>query len=343
VEPKFTRINRDNCFGFSFIEMAMVLMIMGIIFTPLIAGLNIYIQNKRIKDTKENIETVRIAISDYVNRNGRLPCPAGLRPEMDTAEFGSEGNCSAVANSISVVPGSRPGTEVVIGAVPFRELRLASTIAQDAWRRRLTYAVTRHLAAPPPGAPPVTTTNPPAGAISFVDISGAPLRGPAGEGLFALISHGANGVGAHTVSSGEISSPCTGAAIETENCNNDFVFLGTSQREAGGADIYDDFATVERDLRGSSALPVCAAGQYVTSDGSRLVCVAATNIPNCTIDGQTLVHQDGAFVCAFVGDFLPIREDYATNPATGMIMQRASCPEGYSLFTPLALALLQHH
>lgn len=95
---------------------------------------------QRIDTTKTNAEAIKTALTLYISRNNRLPCPAmaGLAP--GAAGYGLE----------AAIPGTCTGT-TIIGAVPNRAARgivpwislgLTSEGASDAYNNRFTYEVT---------------------------------------------------------------------------------------------------------------------------------------------------------------------------------------------------------
>ncbi len=120
--------NLKNAAGFTLVEMAIVIIISGFIFVPL---MSVFIQ-KEIKD-KQN-QTVEYdgrivkAIDFYVKQNGRYPCPAVLTLGPQDDGFGLE-SCTADA--------------VMFGALPIRNLGLPAYMAANAQDWKYFYSVVR--------------------------------------------------------------------------------------------------------------------------------------------------------------------------------------------------------
>jgi prepilin-type N-terminal cleavage/methylation domain-containing protein len=160
--------------GFTLVEMAIVILIMGILLVPILEAYSHYIKEKRIEDTRENIAAVTSGISGFQDVQARLPCPADATLGPGAANFGKEFdvNCNPAAigltaagmctagNGICLVAGQRnlggaagatdANELVLIGAVPIVSMRdqgvsERTAVANDAWGRKLTYAVTASL------------------------------------------------------------------------------------------------------------------------------------------------------------------------------------------------------
>lgn len=62
--------------GFSLVEMAVVLVIVGLMVGGLLTPLAMQMENRRIGDTQKAMEDAREALLGFAMRNGYLPCPA---------------------------------------------------------------------------------------------------------------------------------------------------------------------------------------------------------------------------------------------------------------------------
>jgi len=255
--------------GFSLLEMTIFLVIAGILIVPLLHGYSLYLAQKKIDTTNNNIQTVHRAISKYVQLNQHLPCPAPLTADSDSPDNGRSADCSiaslAGTSGIFEVAGAIPGpdTEVVIGAVPFRQLSISKSHTVDGWGNRLTFAVTKRLAVPPPAG---TLFNDTRGTVGLVDGANNALVDPAGTALYALVSHGENGAGAYSGSGGTLVRACSTAAdgVDSRNCDNtDAIFVELDKRTASGATYFDDYAGAIKSLVPADAntlIPVCQTG-----------------------------------------------------------------------------------
>lgn len=113
--------------GFTLVEMAMVLMIVGLLLGGLIPTLSAQMESQRISETRKQLDEIQQAVVGFAIANGRLPCPAYSTGEEDP-----------VGGSIC--------THFYDGFVPAATLGLTGTdsagFAVDSWGNRIRYAVT---------------------------------------------------------------------------------------------------------------------------------------------------------------------------------------------------------
>lgn len=231
--------------GFTLVEVAIVMLIGGILLATASTMLLSYLKKTEINTTQERLDQIDEALQLFLSLNGRYPCPARLNAAPDTANFGveiSENGCNTVAPAADetiAAGGGRGGRLVRIGAVPVRTLNLPDDFVRDAWGGRFTYAITESLAHP-------TTYNRDEGAIFVNDAAGNPVVTfpAAGTAHYIINSHGENNAGAYSAS-GTGRFACTAGARETENCDDDATFVSTTIRSTGSnANLYDDFIRV---------------------------------------------------------------------------------------------------
>jgi prepilin-type N-terminal cleavage/methylation domain-containing protein len=122
---------RKNLQGFSLIEMALVLVIVGLMMGGIMGALGPQLDHKKVRDTQERIKQASEAIMAFAIANRRLPCPASAASSGDEQLTGVLGQC-ANAND---------------GFVPARTLGLGERgpngVMQDAWGFGIRYAVTQ--------------------------------------------------------------------------------------------------------------------------------------------------------------------------------------------------------
>lgn len=193
-------LNTSSNKGFTIIEIAVVLIIGGLLIASFSSGLIIYLEQAKIKTTQDRLQAIHDAIYTFQSANLRLPCVADPTIGVDLSGFGREvhlvvplaeaqpqcnnvdgGESGAlVLNNAAVhgfagtpAPDSVPG-QVIVGSVPVRSLNLPDEYILDAWGRRFTYVVTADLAS-------FSTTsssslyNPQFGIIDVVDSQGNPI------------------------------------------------------------------------------------------------------------------------------------------------------------------------
>jgi type II secretory pathway pseudopilin PulG len=334
-----TEYKKRGVSGFTLVEVAIVVLIAGLLLVPFLKGLEIWNERQAIKTTRENIKEVHLALSRYVAANNRLPCPGVASLPDSDPNFGASVDCNTAAAGpgLSIVPGEQPGTQVVIGAVPFRELSIPADVVSDAWGGRMTYAVTRNLATTPP---PPGGFNQNAGAIRFINETGGDVIDP-GRGLYALISHGRSGEGGYSKAGGVLRGACPSGTPESENCDfANAVFRTMNITEASGASYFDDYAAVQRNLVVpgdiDSALPNCTAGQYLTTVAGEATCVALPVPPPpppiCS-PGQYLTNSGSGMVCTSQSlscRIVQAHTDYSIHPGTSysLMGSAAMCEPG---------------
>lgn len=136
--------------GFSLVEMAVVLAIVGVLISSMMFTLTAQVDQRNYNDTQTKLEAARDALLGYAVANGRLPCPA------TSASAGVEvrlvsGICGATTGTAfdyygGVVGGVTGGLlpAVTLGYQPVD----SSGFAVDAWGNRIRYTVSRGSGAP---------------------------------------------------------------------------------------------------------------------------------------------------------------------------------------------------
>lgn len=195
-----------SCRGFTLVELAMVLMIVGLLLGGLIVPLSAQMEQRRAAETQRTLEEIKEALTGYAVINGQLPCPADPAIPTGSANAGIA-NCAFTS-----------------GVVPWATLGTSET---DGWGNRFTYradtnytdAVGTTFNCTPPVTPSqssfaLCTTG------SFTVLSAAAggtnvaIQVPA-----IVLSHGKNSAGAYTQSGSQI--PASGNADEAENSDGD--------------------------------------------------------------------------------------------------------------------------
>jgi len=129
-KPKF------RPYGFSLIEIAVVLVILAILITAIGIPLGTQLDQQRTVETQKQLETIKEAIYGFALANGRLPCPA-----TDGVVYGAASSVGAEAPLGGVCT-------VKLGYVPAVTLGISNTdssgFAIDAWggsSSRILYGV----------------------------------------------------------------------------------------------------------------------------------------------------------------------------------------------------------
>lgn len=120
--------------GFSLIELAIVMLVIGLLVGGLLAPLTAQIDQQRINETRRSLAEIKEALVGFAIINGRLPCPATGTIAADAASAGAE--------VITLADITLPCTNVS-GVLPWATLGVSEV---DAWGRRYTYRVTQNFA-----------------------------------------------------------------------------------------------------------------------------------------------------------------------------------------------------
>ena len=120
---------RNRSTGFTLIEMAVVVAVIGLLLGSLLIPLATQVEERRLADVRRTLEDAREALLGFAMANGRLPCPATGTSYADENPLGG-GACTNNYN----------------GFLPASLLGVSPTDAQgyaiDPWGNRIRYAVT---------------------------------------------------------------------------------------------------------------------------------------------------------------------------------------------------------
>lgn len=246
---------RSAATGFTLIEIAVVLVIVGLAAVMVIKASGGMLDNEKRKTVRVTLDTVDTALANFVAVHKRLPCPADGSRTSGSLNAGIELLAAGACN---------PVTEVN-GVIPWVTLGLSEHDASDPWHGRLTYRVDPALAgsAPLPLLMNMSNCDPAATGPAVAGACGAPAlactgsaacTSPAnyllGKGLdvwdgsngvpgfnarqnnrsagtgaaYVVIAHGPNGVGAYN-SNGRLQTGLYNLSEEGPNRNNQAVVL----------------------------------------------------------------------------------------------------------------------
>ena len=180
--------------GFTLIEMAAVLMIVGLLLGGLLVPLSAQMDQRKNSETQKALEEIKDALIGYTIANGRLPWPACGTIATGQANAGIELSptsadlCTTSANDRNVLPWATLGINET-----------------DAWGNRYTYRVTDDFA-DDNGTTNCTTPAPPqaafalcsAGNLNVMSAASGVVATVAGNVPAVIISHGKNAAGAYT-------------------------------------------------------------------------------------------------------------------------------------------------
>lgn len=218
--------------GFSLIEIAVVLGIMGFVafmFVPLLAS---QAQYGKYRETRSRLEPIRNAVIAFIASNKRLPCPAVETLPSTNANYGREAATPGTCTGTTALTGG-----AVRGVLPWITLGLTAETVTDGFGRFYTYAVTTTQTN--------LNVNTVPGMTGIITIHNATPVGPANQtnagnlAVFIVVSHGSNGYGGFVPGNGA-QTPFQGGADELENTNTTDVAFVDKGFTDSAANPFDD-------------------------------------------------------------------------------------------------------
>ncbi|MGK5078938.1 type II secretion system protein [Janthinobacterium sp. HLX7-2] len=210
--------HRRNVGGFSLIEIAIVLVIVGLMIGGLVTPLTVQLEQRKVTETQQALDEAKEALTGYALRYGYLPCPA-----------------ISSMNGLEDRRGTRCNGEKRVGFLPWASLGLRQG---DSWNNLFRYSVTpafsdseQQFNLGTPRDISIATRN-----------GGALLQATAQNDIPAMImSHGKNGFGATSVQ-GQRQAVLAGKNVdERNNASNAATFISraaSSAQQSGGE--FDD-------------------------------------------------------------------------------------------------------
>ena len=202
--------------GFTLIEMAMVLFIVALLLGGLLPTLSGQVEQRRVSETRKQLDEIQQAVIGFAIINGRLPCPAVGITQTGQPNAGVENPpCQAV------------GTNG--GVLPWVTLGVSET---DAWGRRFTYRVTPAFAIVGTPFQLSSTPNLNVGVTTTSTDTSVAAGVPA-----VVVSHGTNGLGAYTPAGGAPPTVATGDELDNVATNNNNHFVSHDFVQNGFDDL----------------------------------------------------------------------------------------------------------
>lgn len=257
--------------GFTLVEMAVVLVIIGLLILTIFPALTALRSHSQRSLTQSNLQSLMLATAAYVQANGCLPCPS------TTTLSGGFGH---VRGDSSASPLPCGACRVPEGVVPYISLGVPIATARDGWGHwismRVDPVLTLNYGVIPPTAPCTETDLPPnivtptcqtlhasqkglcstglnaANRIIVLTPNGSPTP-PSQQAAVIFISHGSSGYGSFfeqvfppSSNNGQrlpfpSTAPGCSATGGFAQCNADGnTTYADTQIVQGGVDAYDD-------------------------------------------------------------------------------------------------------
>jgi hypothetical protein len=217
--------------GHSLLSTALAIVGLGLLLTVGFTVVGIYDKQTKLIQSDDNIKIVREAITEYSEIHGRIPCPASMTADVNTAEFGvsvgGAAGCETGAFSgVERVTGEK-GSAVLIGSIPTRTLNLGDDAALDGYEGKFFFAVTGSFTSPS------ANMSPSDGDISILDEHGNSVTSSNSGVVYAIVASGANQNGAFSQNGQQI-EPCNTASFAGENCDFDDATFNVSMNKSFG-------------------------------------------------------------------------------------------------------------
>jgi prepilin-type N-terminal cleavage/methylation domain-containing protein len=238
--------------GFSLVELAVVLVVIGVVASYAMAGSQAYVAAQHVRQSRERVASASHALVLFVARNKRLPCPAdGTLPDANA----SAGHEAATGGNTTTC-----STSAAARVLPWRDLGLEESASLDGWGHRIGYYVmsgaqgltqTGGMDMSGTRAAATDSTAPSAWLLNrgllVKDQNGIVLLDPAdptkgGGAAFVLISYGSDGAGSYLSSGNAMPPPASGEtlrAADTAASLSSFVTAPYADGAPGSAQFFN--------------------------------------------------------------------------------------------------------
>lgn len=208
--------------GFTLVEMAMVLVIVGLLVGGLVTPLSMQLEQRRVSETQKAMDDAREALIGFVLRYGYLPCPA-----------------ISASNGLEDRSGNGCSNQKRVGYLPWATLGVPKL---DGWNHLFRYSVTPAFADSGP-ASHFTLSTARDITVATRDLKGALAPATASADIPAVIlSHGKNGYGSTSDQGTTIADNGSGNTDEKLNSSSatSFVSRSINDNPAQPGGEYDD-------------------------------------------------------------------------------------------------------
>lgn len=241
--------------GFSLVELAIIMIIMGLLTVPFIQQYNVYQERQKRDQTylafaqgHESLGNFFMTLhdtngDDIPDTNNFYPCPSD--PAIAFGETGhgvSVDKCWTIGNGDCSPDGGmchRGGA--FIGGVPYVTLGIPYTETIDGYKNAIKYVISDTLVNPANAAD--TTRQ---GTIQWTDNTTGDTPEVVTNARYGFIAPGENKIGSYNIYGMQI--PCDGGTLDVENCDNDSEFVKYPIGLASNNNYFDDivdFVTAE--------------------------------------------------------------------------------------------------
>lgn len=224
VRPMNMEPSVKNSTGFTLVEMAIVLVIVGLLLGGLLMPLSAQVEQRRISETQKTLDEIKEALIGFAISKGYLPCP-------DKTGVGGAGTANDGQEDVAAT-GACVNQE---GNIPWATLGVADV---DGWGNRIHYRVDATFS----NRSPLATFSLASAGTLCVGQATACTTIVASALPAVILSYGKNGFGA--INSSGNTNPAPTSADELENTNVNVNFVSRIPSPAGSpAGEFDDIVT----------------------------------------------------------------------------------------------------
>jgi prepilin-type N-terminal cleavage/methylation domain-containing protein len=245
--------------GFSLVEIAIVLVVIGLIISGGLLGLSPVLQSNKITQVNAQMDKIEQALLVYVIQNGCLPCPAVPSDVTSTTLAGQ----AEKTGSLAYTGCAGVACQATYGIVPWASLGLSENDAVDPYGSFIDYTPSTSTTGNASCAGPINLTlnstsvvrTPPSSypcgilSVDMIDAAGSSTgAAQTTAGAYVLISHGPdrsygyfppNGTGPGTDPNNSGLQACNSSAQAT--CVTPGVYVqNTAQSKFGTTVFFDD-------------------------------------------------------------------------------------------------------
>jgi prepilin-type N-terminal cleavage/methylation domain-containing protein len=131
--------SRHQIQGFSLVEMAIVLTIVGLLMATLLPSLTSQMEQQRRVETRKQLEDIRQALMGFAVMNGRLPCPT-TQTDPANANYGMEaGSCNSNPSAEGYLPWK------TLGVLEIDAWGTKRSVSSSSWNGYWRYRVDREF------------------------------------------------------------------------------------------------------------------------------------------------------------------------------------------------------
>lgn len=330
--------------GFTLVELAVVVIISGLMLVAAVTAYESYLRGKDLRDTETSTDIILAALSEFRDITGRYPCPADRTLSPTDPGYGIE-NCtpSAVAPACGEPDGicrvfgrdaddDTNADPALIGEIPFTTIgetnqftTVPMTYRHDAWGNKFTYAITESLTS-------AITFDPARGVIGLEDEHEQSILETDGTVHLVVLSHGENGKGAYT-RQGRVMNSCLTSISpselppvpgpsdferDVENCEQLDATFSSSLYSLGDSNkFFDDVIKFQN--WGAQSM-----WTYQNDDSANIYNTNPGNVGFGVDDPETRLHIGGAlegarvYALGYGGDYPRSAEDDCAGDACGL-------------------------